>query len=99
MYLKALIETGGISVTAIPDEAVVDFQGKKYIFIANDTESKKAGEQEEVYHFTMLEIKTGNSELGYTEISWPENLNASETRLVIKGAYSLLSKMKNVEEE
>ena len=93
MYLKALIETGGVSVTALPDEAIMDYQGKKYIFIA-DGKGK-----DQVYEFTLVEIKTGNSELGYTEINWPENFNGDDKEVVIKGAYSLLSKMKNAEEE
>ncbi len=95
MYLKALIETGGVSVTALPDGAIMDYLGKKYIFIANENGKGKDQGSE----FTMLEIKTGNSELGYTEISWPENFNGKDKEVVIKGAYSLLSKMKNAEEE
>ncbi|HEY5822969.1 MAG TPA: efflux RND transporter periplasmic adaptor subunit, partial [Cyclobacteriaceae bacterium] len=55
MYLKALIETGGVSVTALPDEAIMDYQGKKYIFIVDE----KGKGKEQVYEFTMLEIKTG----------------------------------------
>jgi cobalt-zinc-cadmium efflux system membrane fusion protein len=33
-YLKALIETGGSKVLALPQAAVVDFEGKKYIFVS-----------------------------------------------------------------
>ena len=95
MYLKALIETGGVPVTALPDEAIMDYRGKKYIFVTNE----KGKDIDQVYEFTMLEIKTGNSELGYTEISWPENFNGADKEVVVKGAYSLLSKMKNAAEE
>jgi len=45
----------------------------------------------------MLEIKTCNTENGFTEIIIDEKI-AKET-FVIKGAYSLLMKLKNTVEE
>lgn len=111
MYLKAIVETGGALVAALPDEAIIDFQGKKYVFIKtkedhaheegndNEDESKEGVEQkEEGQHFIIQEITVGNSELGYTEVNLSQGWdNANE--VVIKGAYAILSKMKNSEEE
>ena len=101
MYLKAIVEAGSANVNALPDQAVVDFQGKKYVFAAGEekpsAEPKKEGEQEGT-HFTMIEVTTGNSELGYTEVFLPENWNANN-KVVVTGAYSILSKIKNSEEE
>jgi len=108
MYLNALVEAGGSLVLALPDEAIIDYQGKKYIFIAAD-ESKENGEEhkggtgeaehhEEVKHFTMVPVDIGNSELGYTEITSLDSIS-KDSQVVIKGAYALLSKMKNSEEE
>jgi cobalt-zinc-cadmium efflux system membrane fusion protein len=45
----------------------------------------------------MVEIQTSSSELGYTEVTVPDSLSNSE--IVVKGAYAILSKMKNREEE
>lgn len=100
MYLKAEVETGGAWVSALPDEAVVDFQGKKYIFVLRDGQlsASKNEKPEGVSHFEMLEVQTGNSETGYTEILSNENLDVAKLQLVVKGAYSLLSKMKNRED-
>jgi cobalt-zinc-cadmium efflux system membrane fusion protein len=107
LYLKAIVETGGALVSALPDEAIIDFQGKKYIFISGEeTQNHQEGEKEDTqaketeagHHFTMIEVQTGNSESGYTEVALPENFNTN-AEVVIKGAYSLLSKMKNSEEE
>ena len=106
MYLKAAVETGGAQVPALPNEAIIDFQGKKYIFVVagdhvEETKEKNntdTEEHEEETHFTMVEIQVGNSELGYTEVTLPENF-ITESKVVVKGAYSLLSKMKNSEEE
>ena len=33
MYLKAVIETGGALVNALPSDAIIDFADKKYIFV------------------------------------------------------------------
>jgi len=46
----------------------------------------------------MIEVQIRNSELGYTEVIVPEAFKA-DSQVVIKGAYALLSKMKNSEEE
>lgn len=87
-YLKAYIESGENKVPGLPDEAVVKYQGKNYVFIAADEEN----------HFTMVEVETGNSENGYTEIIPSKDSNLNDAQIVIKGAYDLLSKMKNSEE-
>ncbi len=85
MYLMAVVETGGASVPALPDEAVIDYQGRKYIFLAFGNTAR---------HFRMVEIKTGNSEMGYTEVILPKSIDFN-AEIVIKGVYALLSKMKN----
>ena len=97
MYLSAHVETSGSLVPALPDEAIVDYNGKKYIFIVSDEKNEDAKPQESGQHFTMLEIQTSNRELGFTEVNVPDSLSQAE--VVVKGAYSLLSKMKNSEEE
>jgi len=103
MYLKAVVESGQTQVPALPDEAIIDFQGQKYIFVASAEEQKthtpeKKEEIKEPEHpFKMIAIQTGNNDVGYTEVVLPENID--KTKIVIKGAYALLSKMKNSEEE
>lgn len=95
-YLKAIIETGGTKVKALPDEAIVNFEGKKYIFIlvAGDSSSP-----EKAYRFKLVEVSTGVSESGFTEVYLPEENSGAPAKIVVKGAYDLLSKMKNSEEE
>lgn len=108
MYLKAAVETGGTQVTALPDEAILDFEGLKYIFTeagrAHTDESKaieKHAEADEIGNtltVTMIEIRTGINEFGYTEVILPTNFNPA-TKIIVKGAYAALSEMKNSEEE
>ncbi len=88
MYLTALIELQNNPVDALPDDAVVDYGGRHYIFVAN-------GKDE----FRQVEVKTGMRELGYTEVTLPDALDPVATDIVIRGAYSLLSKLKNTEGE
>jgi cobalt-zinc-cadmium efflux system membrane fusion protein len=46
----------------------------------------------------MVPVTLGRSEDGFTEITLPETVPAT-TAFVTDGAYSLLAKMKNAEEE
>ena len=105
MYLKAIVETGGLEVAALPDKAIIDYQGKKYIFYqlneqphtALENEDQKEHDKE--FHFRMMEIQIGNSEMGYTEVILPADFQIATNQIAVKNAYTILSKMKNTEEE
>lgn len=102
LYLTAWIETAIHKVQALPEKAIVDYEGKKYIFI--ETEEAEEGkekeeEKEEPYHFKMIEVQAGVNEYGYTEVILPEGTDGKSWKVVTEGAYDLLSKMKNNEED
>ncbi|MBL7847236.1 MAG: efflux RND transporter periplasmic adaptor subunit [Cyclobacteriaceae bacterium] len=105
MYLKAVVETGGLEVQALPEKAIIDYQGKKYIFYQLTEQPHIAmkdedpGQHKQEYHFTMIEIQTGNSELGFTEVMLPRDFETEKAQIVVKNAYAILSKMKNTEKE
>jgi cobalt-zinc-cadmium efflux system membrane fusion protein len=90
MYLKAYVESGTNKVEALPDAAIVEFEGKKYVFI--EQSSSKSG-----YQYRMMEVKTDVAENGYTQVLFADEI--TKPKVVIKGAYDLLSKVKNAEEE
>ncbi|MBI1779953.1 MAG: hypothetical protein HYR66_01070 [Sphingobacteriales bacterium] len=48
--------------------------------------------------FKRIEVTTGISENGYTEVIFLEGFDRN-SKVVVNGAYDLLSKMNNVEEE
>lgn len=106
LFLKGIIETGVATTTALPDKAIVQSAGKSYIFIASEEtkeETKPAdGKKEEAAEkhipFKRIEVTTGVSENGYTEVILPEGSDR-KMKVVVNGAYDLLSKMNNVEEE
>jgi cobalt-zinc-cadmium efflux system membrane fusion protein len=85
-YMNAEIEVKKNDVYTLPEDAVVRFENKNYVFI------KKENNQ-----FQMTEVNTGNTENGFIEILNAENFVSGE--LVIKGAYSILMSLKNKSEE
>jgi cobalt-zinc-cadmium efflux system membrane fusion protein len=86
MYMNAEIALKNVAKNVLPDEAVVRFEGKEFIF-------KNVGKNK----FEIAEIEIGESENGFTEIVSKTNVNEEE--IVTKGAYTLLMSMKNKEEE
>ncbi|WP_145859637.1 efflux RND transporter periplasmic adaptor subunit [Pedobacter suwonensis] len=92
MYLKAYVESGVSKVEALPDAAIVEFEGKKFVFI-----EQPPSRSNKTYRYRMMEVKTGVAENGYTQISFAEQID--NVKVVVKGAYDLLSKVKNTEEE
>jgi cobalt-zinc-cadmium efflux system membrane fusion protein len=85
MYMNADIEVQNKEGWIVPDEAIINFESKEYVFVENGDQT-----------FEMVEIEPGQKEKGKTQIINDQAIN--NRRIVIKGAYTLLMKMKNVEE-
>lgn len=85
-FVSATVEIEAQQKQALPEDAVVTWEGKQYIFeeIAPNT-------------FKMLPISIGNSENGYIEII-SDSEQFAQKKIVTKGAYHLLMGLKNVEE-
>jgi len=92
MYVNARIETSSNTVTAVPTQSLVRFDEKDFIFVYE--KSKKEGSKD-VTEFKMVEVKKGTSDGGFTEIILPENFDVKNTKVVTKGAYTLLAAKKN----
>ena len=86
MYMNAELELKNQLRNVLPDEAIVRFEGKEYIF-------ENIGKN----RFEMTEVAPGESENGFTEIVSPTDWDGK--RVVTKGAYTLLMSLKNKEEE
>ena len=87
MYINAEIEVESKNDYVISDESIVTFEGKHYVFYENGKNK-----------FEMVEVETGNSENGSTQIIFKNNFNPEGKAFVTKGAYSILMKGKNTEE-
>jgi cobalt-zinc-cadmium efflux system membrane fusion protein len=95
MYVKANIETSDNKVPSLPTDAVVSFDDKDYIFIFDRNKEEKGFAFTE---YRIVEIHKGISDGGYTEVFLPEGFDLKNSKVVIKGAYNLLSAKKNAGE-
>ncbi|MFC6876966.1 efflux RND transporter periplasmic adaptor subunit [Flavobacterium myungsuense] len=86
MYMNADIELKGNNVLTLPQDAIVNFEGRDYVFVGINENQ-----------FRMTEVKIGNSENGFIEIKNPEYLQ--DSKIVTKGAYTILMKLKNKTDE
>jgi cobalt-zinc-cadmium efflux system membrane fusion protein len=86
MYMNAQIELKNKNAVTIPETAIVRFENKEYVFV-----------QHSEGNFEMLEIKSGAKESGFVEVINSEVIGNEE--VVTNGAYFLLMKLKNTEEE
>ena len=91
MYAKALISISDeAAVSAVPGDAIINTDNNDYLFIQTKTDVNG-------YMFKMIPVKKGIEEGGFTEVTLPAQFEKN-LQVVLKGAYALLSAMKNVEE-
>jgi cobalt-zinc-cadmium efflux system membrane fusion protein len=81
MYVEARIQIDDYKANALPDEAVVSNGDEHYIYV----ETKNN-------HYKQIAVKTGVSDLGFTEVLPLEEIPAN-AKVVTKGAYYLLSQL------
>ncbi len=75
MNITAAISLNQMTVPAVPSEAIVTHQGQDYIFIVENTLS-----------FKKISIAKGTTDVGYTEITFLEEVPA-HVKIVTKGAF------------
>ncbi len=88
MYMNAEVEVSTNTALVIPNDGLVRFEGKQFVYI--ETSNNK---------YEMIEVTTQNNENGYTQIIFADSTDMKNKTFVIKGAYTLLMKMKNAGEE
>lgn len=88
MYMNAEVEVATNNAFVISNDGIVRFEGKQYVFTQTDKNI-----------FEMQAVTTQNTELGFTQITFADSTGMRNKTFVIKGAYTLLMKMKNQEEE
>jgi cobalt-zinc-cadmium efflux system membrane fusion protein len=102
MYVSANININNNTVPALPKDAIVRNGEKYFVYVQEEhhEESKgnkqKAIGKEEAHneiHFKAIEVVPGTTDLGYTEVKFVEDIPA-DAKIVIKGAFYLLSAMK-----
>ena len=86
MYMNAEIMIKNNKSFTLPTESVVNFEGKNYVFVVKN-----------LNNFLLHEVKIGTNENEFIEV-----LNYSDfkqNKIVTKGAYTLLMKLKNKSDE
>jgi membrane fusion protein, heavy metal efflux system len=86
MYMNAEVEIKSSNSNALPEESIVSFEGKEYIYIEIAKQKYK-----------MQEVQIGEKENNFVQVLNVDDLK--NKKIVSKGAYTLLMKMKNTEEE
>jgi cobalt-zinc-cadmium efflux system membrane fusion protein len=86
MYMNAEIISSGEKAYLLPDEAIVRYQGKTYVF-----------EQVADRQFKMLEVTSKSRGNGTTQVEFTDGV-VGEKNIVVKGAYTLLMHLKNKDE-
>jgi len=76
----------------LPTEAVVNFEDKDYIFVY---EKDKVESGKNFTEYRMIEVRKGVEDDKFIEVQLPEGFNSKSTKVVVKGAYNLLSAKKN----
>ncbi|MBS1771240.1 MAG: efflux RND transporter periplasmic adaptor subunit [Bacteroidetes bacterium] len=87
MYMNAEIEANSRNSYVVPEDAVVRYGNKQFLFLAVQGNN-----------YEMKEVTTGASENGMIAITNIENIDLTKQAIVTKNAYSLLMKLKNTAE-
>jgi membrane fusion protein, heavy metal efflux system len=108
MNVTAIISLEKATVSAIPSDAIVNFQGQDYIFIVtekheeakdsvkHDAKEKDAHKKESGINFERIPVVKGNSDIGYTEITLLKEI-PKDAKVAVKGAFFILAKQTNTE--
>ena len=109
MNITAVVSIGETVVPAVPNDAIVSYQGQDYIFVLTENkpeqhkeenkkaEGKKEAERKETgMTFERVQVVKGVSDIGYTEVTLVRNLPPN-TKIISKGAFFANAKMTNIE--
>jgi RND family efflux transporter MFP subunit len=110
MNITAVISLEKASVSAVPTEAIVTFQGQDYIFMQTEEHAKtehtagadsvkhkeKEQHKEAGITFEKIPVAKGTTDVGYTEITLLKEIPKG-AKIVVKGAFFVLAKMTNTE--
>ncbi|SKC98126.1 membrane fusion protein, cobalt-zinc-cadmium efflux system [Chitinophaga ginsengisegetis] len=87
MFLNAVFELDNKPAAIVPEDALVRYNGKEYVFTTADENS-----------FHLVRVTAGDRENGKVALL-PDSTDWLKTRIVVQGAYALLGKLKNRMEE
>ncbi|KAF2331279.1 efflux RND transporter periplasmic adaptor subunit [Flavobacterium daemonense] len=92
MYVSANINITNATVPALPKDAVVKNADKYFVFAEEEKQTNEKTKEKEI-HFKAIEVIPGTTDLGFTEVKFV-NEKEQNAKIVIKGAFYLLSALK-----
>ena len=87
MFLTATIKTENEEVIALPETALVQYEGQSYVFV-------EAGN----HQFRRVPVTTGIKNNEMIQVTLPADLE-NTNKIAVKGAHNLLAMQANAEEE
>jgi cobalt-zinc-cadmium efflux system membrane fusion protein len=81
MYVEARVKIDNNNTTALPTEAIVNNGNDHFIFVSTGKNT-----------FKQIKVNIGTTDLGFTEVKVIDEVKGN-TKVVIKGAYYLLSEL------
>ncbi|MEO7044721.1 MAG: efflux RND transporter periplasmic adaptor subunit [Ferruginibacter sp.] len=87
MFINAIVKINNSVVKALPEEAVVRYENKEFVFVERNKDQ-----------FEAVAVKTGKKYDGWIEILPDSNLTVNQV-FVVKNAFAVLSALKNVAED
>lgn len=112
MNITGMVGLNHVSTPAVPNEAIVNADGKYYIFIVTDKkpeehheeeaghekeETDHASQQEKGISFERIEVAKGVSNMGYTAVTFVQDV-PENAQIVTKGAFFINAKLSNTGE-
>ncbi|MBB6371702.1 efflux RND transporter periplasmic adaptor subunit [Chryseobacterium shigense] len=109
MNITGIVSLDKNTTPAVPNEAIVEADGKYYIFIRTDkkvedheeesadnhkNEKEEPAQQKRTLNFEKIEVIKGTSDMGYTAITPVQEIPA-DARIVVKGAFFVNAKLSN----
>lgn len=107
MNITGFVSINDVTSPAVPNEAIVEADGKTYIFIvtgkqpeahheADQDPATKHQDKSESVNFEKIEVIKGVSNLGFTAVSFVTDI-PDAAKIVTKGAFFINAKLTNTE--
>ncbi len=99
MNITGIVSLDKSTTPAVPTEAIVEADGKYYVFIQTDKKAEQEHEEKGKPHsktlsFEKIEVVKGTSDMGYTAVTPVGNI-PDNAKIVVKGAFFVNAKLVN----
>jgi cobalt-zinc-cadmium efflux system membrane fusion protein len=104
MNITGIVSLNNSTTPAVPNEAIVEADGKFYVFIQTNKQAEEHHEgksenkdESKKVNFEKVEIIKGSSDMGYTAIT-PVKEISNDANIVVKGSFFINAKLSNTGE-